>query len=145
MTKHAPLSILEEFAGRPVTDLEEAYQKAVGEVQGLQAQLGDRNRTNGEGNRLSDHEYHAWRSRANVALRHMLERQRGLKEALKTARRRFNPDTMLATELKTPEALIHAALATLRKLSGEVEMEPEEQRVIDALDVYLRTHGRVGA
>ena len=138
--------VLTEFLGRPVRELEAEFQTTVGEVQKIQAQLGDKDRRHPDGSRYTSHEYHEWRGRASAALRHLLVRQRALKDALKTARRRYNSDTPVGPDLKTPEALIHAAFVVIHRLACEgVELDPEEQRVKDALDEYLRDHGRVGA
>ena len=138
--------ILARFKGRPVAELEEAFRKRVEENQGIQAQLSDRNRTHADGRRFTDHEYHEWRSRAVAAWRFGVAEQRVMKEAVKIAHRRFNTNTPLrdAADLVTPDALIHAAHVLLKRLAGEVELDDEEQRIIDALDSYLRNHGRVG-
>lgn len=142
-----PEDILAQFKGRPVAELEAAYRKLVDNNQGIQAQLSNQNRTHPDGRRFTDHEYHEWRGRAVAAWRHGVAEQRALKEALKTARRRFNTDTPLrdASDLTTPDALIHAAHVLLKRIAGEIEIDDEEQRIIDALDAYLRNQGRVGA
>lgn len=139
--------VLEKYKGRPVADLEDAYRKRVEENQGIQAQLSDKNKCHPDGRRYTEYEYHEWRGRAVAAWRHGLAEQRALKAALKIARRRFNTDTPLrpAATLKTPDELIHAAHVVLHRIACEVEIDEEEQQVIDALDTYLRSHGKVGA
>lgn len=140
--------VLEQFKGRPVAALEAAYRAKVESNQRIQSQLSDKDKRDVDGVRVTDREYHAWRVRAVGALRHGLAEQRALKEALKIARRRFNTDTPLrsAEDLRTPDQLIHAAVVVLHRLAGELGgLEEEEQRVKDALDLYLREHGVVGS
>lgn len=134
------------YAGKPVAELETAYNTTVVEVQDIQAQLSNKNRTDANGQRLSEYAWHNWRGKAVSALRHKLQKQRLLKQLLTDARRRFNTTTPLkpVSEFRTPEDLIHAALVVLRRISGETEMEADEYAVMDALDSWLRTHGRVG-
>jgi hypothetical protein len=139
--------VLAKFKGRPVADLEAAFRKCVEENQDIQAQLTNKDKRHPDGRRYTDHEYHDWRSRAVMAWRHGVAEQRVLKEAVKIARRRFNTDVPLLAveELTSPDALIHAAYVLLRRLATEgVEIDDGEQRIIDALDAYLRTNGRVG-
>jgi hypothetical protein len=145
--KSTPESVLKEFEGQPVTALEQAFRKVVEEAQGIQSQLSDRDKRHPDGSRYGDHEYHEWRGRALAAWRHLVARQRVMKEAVKIAHRRFNPDTPLrpATELKTPEALLHAALVLMHQFQSDgVEFDEEEYRIVNAIDAYLRDHARVG-
>ena len=139
--------ILAKFKGRPVADLEEAFRKRIDENQSIQLQLSDKDKRHPDGSRYSEHEWHEWRQRAIAAWKHGVAEQRVMKEALKVSRRRFNTDTPLrdAPDLTTPDALIHAAYVVLHRMASEgVEVDDEEQRIIDALDAYLRNHGRVG-
>ena len=137
----------ERFKGRPVAELEAHFRGLVESNQRIQAQLSNQDRAHGDGSPMSDAEFEAWRTLAVGALRHGLAEQRAAKEALKTARRRFNMDTPLrpASELDSPDALIHAALVVLRHMASEVEVDDDEQQVIDALDAHLRNGGKVGA
>lgn len=140
--------ILARFKGRPVADLEAAFRKRIEENQGIQLQLSDKDKRHPDGSRYTDHEYHEWRGRAIAAWKHGVAEQRVMKEALKIARRRFNTDTPLrnASDLTTPDALIHAAYVVLHRMASEgVEVDEEEQRIIDALDAYLRNNGKVEA
>lgn len=143
--KHTPENILKEFEGRPVTALEGAYRKLVEEIQGTQVQLADQNKCHPDGRRYGDHEYHEWRGRTIASLKHLVARQRAMKEAVKIVHRRFNTETPLRANLDTPEALLHAALVLLKRLHGDgVEMDDEELAVQNAIDAYLRHNARVG-
>ena len=62
--------------------LHEARLACVEDVQGIQAQLADRNRVNAAGVRIDDQEYQDWRGRTVAALQHKLSKLRIIKAEL---------------------------------------------------------------
>ncbi len=126
--------VLEQFAGRPVADLEAEYQRVVSEGQAIAAQLSNKNMVRPDGQRVTPHQYHSWRGKALGAQRFLLAYQRALKGALKEANRQANVQQHAALGLDTPEGLIDAAYLLLHRLSSDgVDLDVDEQRVVDAL------------
>lgn len=69
-----------------LTEAEEQRQRITLEIQGIQAQLGDKQRTDETGNRLEASEYWAWKKRAQHALNQKLDELRTLKAWIKEHR-----------------------------------------------------------
>ena len=82
MTDSIPKDIPEDLD--EATDL---LSQVTLDVQEIQDQLGDRQRTNEEGDRLSPHDYQTWRKKANHALTLKLNQLRKLKSWIKKKRR----------------------------------------------------------
>lgn len=62
-----------------LAEAEERRQQLTLEVQGIQAQLGDRQRTDESGRRLTSNEYWAWKKKAQYALNQKLDELRSIK------------------------------------------------------------------
>lgn len=101
------------------------------DVQSIQAQLGDKQRTDEQGRRLSQKEYWAWRKRAQHSLNKKLDELRLVKAFLREHRRQrhLGPD---------------GALAHLRELyflavdiQKRVNLSDLEMRKIDAAGLFL--------
>ncbi len=73
---------IEELKGLEDEQLHEARLACVEDVQGIQAQLSDKNRVNDAGERVEDHEYQDWRGRTVAALQHKLSKLRIIKAEL---------------------------------------------------------------
>lgn len=59
------------------------YDQALEVMEEIQAQLGDRNKLDADGQRISADEYWSWRNRAKLKLRHTTARVRFLKQWMK--------------------------------------------------------------
>jgi hypothetical protein len=66
-------------------ELEQRRLTLVARLQDIELQLGDRNRVDEHGNRMTDAEFWEWRKRAVGARRHVLEELRQVNLALKLA------------------------------------------------------------
>ena len=82
------------------------------DVEGIEAQLGDRNRTDETGNRMSSAQYWAWRKKAQHSLRQKLGELRVLKSWLRT--KRAEQSSSIAANL--PPALLEEALCLLEQI-----------------------------
>lgn len=78
------------------------------EIESIEAQLSNRNRTDAYGNRLDDVSYQDWRGRAARALKTKLRQYRGLKAAVRRAN--FEADHIEREALdRARDALAHLA------------------------------------
>ncbi len=117
------------------------YEGIVAEVQDIQSQLGNKNQ--GGDSRLSAKQYWEWRNRAVFAMRHLLEEQRTLKGAIKDYNRQAERARVSAViDITNPEGLLKAAYTLLRRLASQVDFDQDEQLVVNALDLHLRTKGK---
>lgn len=121
------------------SSIEDAYAlraKVVADVQEIQGQLGDKQRTDESGERLGPDEYWSWRRRAQGALKHKLEELRFLKQWIRNNQRPFSPSAMRpGADPSTYEALRHVQglLDILKVLESEgVTLDPEELNKINA-------------
>jgi hypothetical protein len=111
----------------------------VANVQDIDSQLGDRNRLDASGARMSDHEWWGWRSRATTAKRKMNDALRRLNEKLKRSRiaRHSRP-----AQAGTLEESASKAWLLLQRLGKEgVDFDPDEWSVVDELRASLRSAG----
>jgi hypothetical protein len=111
------------------------------DVQSIQAQLGDKQRTDEEGRRLTSKEYWAWKKRAQHALNQKLDELRFIKNWI---RERRHAMTAVGIRVDHPppveEALGHLrALCTLLDSLRleDVDFDPEETTQIDAAREFL--------
>lgn len=126
-------------------ELEERYSDAVKNTHNIQVQLSDRDKRSADGKRMSSVEYHTWRRRAVIALRHAQDKQAELKQALKDARRRFNRDGPL--NLDSADDLLHASWVLLAQIASSGVWTPskDEQATMTALRNYLQDSSMVPA
>lgn len=96
------------------------------DVQEIQAQLGDRQRTSENGKRLSPHDYQSWRKKANHALVLKLDQLRTLKLWIKKKR------------IEDGAPSIQEAIEHLDNLCEIVEQEKLFDEKIDAAKDFLR-------
>jgi hypothetical protein len=117
-----------------LADAEERRQQITLEIQGIQAQLGDKQRTDESGRRLDAQEYWAWKKRAQHALNQKLDELRTLKAWIKEHR----PSSY---DMRDPGVAEH-----LENLCGildnlrieEVELDPHELEKLEAAKRCLR-------
>jgi hypothetical protein len=125
--------------GEP-TDLSQAEglrAQLTKDVQGIQAQLGDRERTDDNGKRLTPKEYWAWKKRAQHALNQKLDHLRSVKSWLRAQRK--------ALSLQNEEVPEDSALLHLKNLcdivavleGDDVDFEDKEKSQIDAANTFL--------
>lgn len=116
------------------------------EMRQIEVQLGDRNRTGPDGQRLPSHEYHAWRQRASVALAYKQSEYQLLKRWVQTRRRQVVADE-LQVDPDDATSLLLQAWQLLKRLSreGRVEYEDEEWVFVDLVHRHLLHEGCVGA
>lgn len=126
------MSITDGF--ETLEDAERVHQEFIEDVQNIQAQLGDKQRTDEHGNRLNAKAYWAWRKSAQHALAKKLTELRAVKAWIREHRK-------AAPLLEDREALHH-----LRKLCAilddlmeeDVEFDAEESKQIAAAKGFLR-------
>lgn len=118
------------------TTLEKAEllrQELTLDVQSIQAQLGDRQRTDDDGNRLSTSEYWQWKKKAQHALNQKLVSLREVKTWIRDQRNSFYPSAREAVGHVESLCSIAEALASY----GELPLESSEQKQIDAAKDFL--------
>lgn len=130
----------------PPKDLDEALRRReelTDEIQDIQAQLADKNKTDQDGNRLSSKEYWSWRNSAQYALNKKLSEQRKIKRWIHQERERNGyPQEEQGLEIQAVSHLaqIHKICETLRR--EDVDFDVDEIAKIDAAGGFLR---RIGA
>jgi hypothetical protein len=112
------------------------------DVQSIQAQLGDKQRTDEDGNRLSSKEYWAWKKRAQHALNQKLDELRAVKHWIREKKRSLvTPIEDVSGTVTVEEAVGHLRQLhrMLTKLQEEgVEFSADEFTQIDAAGHVLR-------
>jgi hypothetical protein len=134
----------EEYAvPESLHEAEERRAQLTLDVQSIQAQLGDKQRTDEEGHRLTSNEYWAWKKKAQHALNQRLVELRVVKEWIrKTKRGLVQPkEVEVSKETSLDESVghvrqLHTVLVSLQ--GEEVEFSEEERIQIDAAGYFLR-------
>jgi len=125
---------------RTLADAEEQRLQITLEIQGLQAQLGDRQRSDEAGRRLSPREYWNWKGLAQQELNQKLDELRIVKAWIRDHRPPhvgpLSPDTF--TVVSHLESL-YRILETLRK--EDVELDSDELAKIEAARMTLAALG----
>lgn len=108
-------------------------------IQNIEAQLADRNRTMVGGVRLDAKSYFTWRAKTITALKFQAAELRSLKQWVKSARANalFAHQKIDPTD---PKSLIVAGARLLQRLRAEVDLDPDEQAVVDCFTLYERNH-----
>ena len=120
-----------------VAEAEKLKLDLIDRVSDIQAQLGLRDKLDAEGRRLSSDAYWDWRRRAVGALKASHSDLRRLNAWIKAARRR-EMERVADVDLDDPRSLIKAAYNLFKKLvADEVELDPDEQAVVDALREHI--------
>lgn len=125
------------------TSLDEAEKLKAGltsDVQTIQAQLGDKQRVDDDGRRLSAREYWTWKKRAQHALNQKLEDLRAVKLWIRD-NRQDAPHEPLASEAVTHATNLYKILEEL--VSDGVELEKDEATKTAAAQVFLRRIGNI--
>lgn len=115
-------------------EAEALRQQLTLDVQSIQAQLGDKQRTDEAGNRLDSREYWAWKKRASHALTLKLNELRAVKAWIREHRKEISPPVTGAetvAHLRNLMTIISAARA------DEVDFEPYELSQIEAAELHL--------
>jgi hypothetical protein len=115
------------------------------DVQSIQAQLGDKQRTDKSGNRLRSTEYNTWKKHATYNLNQKLAELRQVKAWIQQHRRELISANV---EVERPPA-INQALGHLQNLCSiledlrgdEVDFDPDEAVKISAAQDFLRHLG----
>lgn len=112
------------------------------DVQNIQAQLGDKQRVDENGQRLTSNEYWAWKKKAQRVLNQRLVELRMTKEWIRKTKKRLSiPVIEVSKETHLEESVghlrqVHAVLVSLQ--NEEVEFTEEERIQIDAAGYFLR-------
>jgi hypothetical protein len=116
----------------------------VGDIERISLQLGDRNKLNADGKRLTDHEYHTWRKSALCALNARRVVVRRLNIWLDAARRQAQVSKTHGPVVSASYAMVDAAYRLFQQLAkDDVEFEEDEWKVVESLRAYLdQTHVR---
>lgn len=126
-------------------NLEEAEEQRAQltlDVQSIQAQLGDKQRTDENGKRLTSREYWAWKKRAQHALNQRLNDLRAVKQWIRERKRGLSTPVIETQE----EVTVDEAVGHLRQLcqifsklqEEQVEFSEEERIQTDAAAHFLR-------
>ena len=118
-----------------LADAEERRQQITLEIQGIQAQLGDKQRTDESGRRLDAQEYWTWKKRAQHALNQKLDELRTLKAWIKEHR----PSSY---DTRNPSMADHLEnlCGILENLRGEeVDLDPQELEKLEAAKQALQS------
>jgi len=112
-------------------EAEQLRQELTLEVQSIQAQLGDKQRTDDEGNRLSPNEYWGWKKRATHALNQKLDHLRELKQWMREKQKSHSPRVSVVEAIGHVESLCEIADGSA------VSWQSDEQKQIDAAKDFL--------
>ena len=118
----------------PAVDAESRRQELTLEIQGIQAQLGDKLRTDDNGVRLKPSDYWAWKKKAQHALNQKLGELREIKASLREQRKTAGGPSLYEAigHLKNLSSLVEALVSY-----GEMSLESSEQKQIDAAKDFL--------
>ncbi len=133
----------EEFAEPQSLDEADRRRKQLTlDVQSIQAQLGDRQRCDDEGKRLSNREYWAWKKRAQHALNQRLNELREIKQWIVGRKKDIaqpSQDVHDGTSAEEAVGHLYQLHSMLSNLQGEdVDFDEDEKTQIDAAGVFLR-------
>jgi hypothetical protein len=122
-----------------LADAEDRRQQITLEIQGIQAQLGDKQRTDETGRRLNAQEYWAWKKRAQHALNQKLDELRSLKNWIKEHR---PSEEAIRVPIDAQSAGLARHLVGLCEIltnlrNEEVDFDPEEINKIEAAQKML--------
>jgi hypothetical protein len=133
----------EEYtAPESLHEAEERRSQLTLDVQNIQAQLGDKQRADENGNRLASNEYWAWKKKAQRVLNQRLVELRMIKEWIRKTKKRLSaPVIEVSKETHLEESVghlrqVHAVLVSLQ--GEEVDFSEEERIQIDAAGYFLR-------
>lgn len=106
----------------------------------IQAQLSDRDHRNEDGERLSDKEYHQWRSRATWALAKKRVQMGKLKRWISE---RKQEAVRIEAGVANPNNVVElfGALLQIVKTSGWDDLTPQEQAIIRLSERWIRVKG----
>lgn len=102
------------------------------EVQRIQSQLGDKQRTDSTGRRLSSKEYWAWRRQASHALTEKLDQLRQVKSWIRDFRRGGPVD-------EHPAVVHLRAMMIIIEDMEECDLDPDELAQVESCRDYLRS------
>lgn len=127
-------------APKSISEAEERILTTTYNVQNIESQLSDRNRTAVGGVRLDTKAYFAWRAKTITALKFQTAELRSLKTWLKATR---TAQTLAAQKIDpaNPKTLIAAGARLLQRLQAEVDLDPDEAAVVECFTLYQRAHG----
>lgn len=114
------------------------------DIETIQFQLGDKNRTNDDGERLSDHEYFEWQKRARGALLYKKDQHRKLKLWVKERRQAEQAEALGRTEDDDALGLLLKVYGLHRRLMAErrlTRLYDDEQAMMDGIRDWLRAQG----
>lgn len=115
-------------------EAEELRQELTLEVQNIQAQLGDKQRTDDDGRRLTSSEYWAWKKKAQHALNQKLS---ALREVKRWMREKNAGTAGFTLHEAVQHILILCELTEALVSYGELELETREREQIDAAKDFL--------
>ena len=116
-------------------DLEEAekqQRELTLDVQTIQQQLGDRQRTDKNGNRLSRKDYWAWKKQAQFVLNQKLATLRSVKAWI----REHRPTLNLSVAQQSTSHL-RRLVEVLAALGEETDLEKDELEALEAAQLFL--------
>lgn len=123
-----------------LADAEERRQQLTLEIQGIQAQLGDKQRTDESGRRLTAEEYWAWKKRAQHALNQKLDELRSLKTWIKERRPVYEEHVHPQSKIDTIVGHLAGLCTVLENLRAEdVDFDSEELNKIEAARLMLNS------
>jgi hypothetical protein len=123
---------------RCVSEGEALRAKFLGDIERISAQLGDRNKVDADGNRLSGKEYFTWRKNALCALNARRIIVSRLNEWLDAARRRSAVERAHGSGVALSYTTVDAAYRLFMQLAkDDVEFDAMEWKTIEALKQYL--------
>lgn len=121
-------------------ELERLRPELVASLQGIDAQLSDRNRRDlAGGDRIHPHEYHEWRHRAIKAKRIKTVQLQLVKQRLKDLNREVWNRPMVADGFQGPDAIIAGLREIVLGLAGRLPgvLGFEDRLVIEAAENHL--------
>lgn len=122
-----------------IGDADLRRQALIGEIQTIQAQLGDRHRTDKQGRRLPSHEYWDWSRKARYSLNLRLEELRSIKDWIKSRRPPDIQGNISELHLKNLYLIAREAMD-----DGVEFNELEQQTIISAGEFLLQNGVGVG-
>jgi hypothetical protein len=125
-------------------EIEALMAALLAEVQEIDVQLGDRNRTDSTGQREGSVEYWTWRSKASTARNKKMQQYRALKQELKERNTRAGVQVAQAIAGSIPvgadssdEQLLLAAYGLLKRISGRTTVTQADYDVMNILQARL--------
>ena len=105
-------------------------------IRDIQAEFGNKNRTDSDGKRLSSHKYHEWKTRAQKALRYK-EKEYAYLKRWKINHLRKQQEQLITAEDEV--SLISRAAECIRRNMAECQFTEQDKELLEKLQAFCKS------